>query len=158
MTDPDRARVYDSEFTLRDQLDLRSVTIAGTTLTVPVERRFAALADVQRYVDAVLALNWVRSSYARAALPLTVKRHKVINEAKCGNGVMHINDGGSRFAMRESVILHELTHHLEPFAGHGLAFRSAYLTLLEELIGPEVSFMLRVNYIDNGLCTSTVSV
>lgn len=145
-------KAYSAEYALRDQLELTQVTLCGTTVVIPVERRFAELVDVQRYVDLVLALNWVRAAYPAAAQPLRVVRHKVINEAKCGNGTMWVNPDHDRFAMRETVILHELAHHLAGgWAAHGPMWRACFVHLLEELVGPEVAWLMRVNYDDAGL-------
>lgn len=145
-------RAYAAECELREQLETPAVTLHGCTVTVPVERRFAELADVQRYVDLVLALNWVRARYPRAAESITVERSKKINIADCGSGVMRVNPDHSRWAMRETVILHEVAHHLAPLgSAHDVEFRTTYLHLLEELVGPEAAFLMRSNYTDQGL-------
>jgi putative metallohydrolase (TIGR04338 family) len=154
MADPDRGAVYSAEFILRDQLTCSTVNVHGATVVIPVERKFAELVDVQRYADAVLALNWVRATYPAAAEPVTVKRGRAINTAKCGGGVMTVNPDHTRWALRETVVLHELAHHLTPHAtAHGAEFRAAFLHLLEELVAPEAAWLLRVGYTDAGLTT-----
>lgn len=156
MSDADRARAYSSEYLLRDQLEVPAVTLHGTTITIPVERKFADLPDVQRYVDKVLALNWVLAEYPQAAQPLTVVRSRVINEASCGGGTLYVNPDHTRWALRESVILHEVAHHLAPYDAHGVYFRMCFLALLEGIIGAEAAFLLRCNYMDNQLSVYAV--
>ncbi len=152
MSDPDRGAVYRAEWTLRDLLVLPQVVLAGTTLVMPVERRFANLEDVQTYVNKVLALNWVQAEYSCAKCPLKVVRGRVINQATCGGGMMRINPDHDRFAMREVVVLHEIAHHLAPGGdAHGLKFRAAFVHLLTEIIGPEAGFAMKVLMADEGL-------
>ena len=58
--DSQRSKVYEAEHLVRtmfdraDQRGLRTVDMLGSTLTLPVERKFASLDSVQTYVDAVL--------------------------------------------------------------------------------------------------------
>jgi putative metallohydrolase (TIGR04338 family) len=47
-------------------------------------------------------------------------------------------------------VLHELTHHLAPDAGHGPEFAAQLLELVEELVGVEAAFLLRSSLIDSG--------
>ncbi|MBF0661612.1 TIGR04338 family metallohydrolase, partial [Rhodococcus sp. (in: high G+C Gram-positive bacteria)] len=74
-----KSAVYDAEamvrrmFDLADERGLRTVDVAGSSVTLPVERRFASLDSVQRYVDAVLALDWVRARWPRAAVPVRIR-------------------------------------------------------------------------------------
>lgn len=151
MSDPDRSRVYEAEWQLRTLLESAQATIAGARLVMPVERRFANLDDIQRYCDKVLALNWVRAGWPQAGA-VTVVRSKTINRAKCGRGVMHVNDSyEGKWALRESVILHELSHHLEPFDAHGPKFRAAFHHLVTEIVGPEAGFALGVLFAESGL-------
>ncbi|RIK09712.1 MAG: TIGR04338 family metallohydrolase, partial [Acidobacteria bacterium] len=63
LRDTRRTAVYEAESLVRTMFDradergLRVVELAGSQLTLPVERRFASLESVQAYVDSVLALN-----------------------------------------------------------------------------------------------------
>lgn len=151
-------RAYAAEFVLRDQLTLTSAVVHGTTLTIPVERKFGRIEDIQRYVDMVLALNWVRDTYPSARLPLKVVRHRVINRANCGHGELRVNDSdeGRAWSFREVVILHEVAHHLTPCGTeHGVEWRACFLDLLDGIVGPEAAFLLRTNFHDQGLLVYT---
>lgn len=50
------------------------------------------------------------------------------------------------------MVLHELAHHLDPQdpddptePAHGPAFVDRFLTLVDEIIGPEAAFVLRAS-------------
>lgn len=149
------ATVYQAEFTLRDMLELSTVHVHGRQIDVPPERRFTDIEAVQRYVDKVLALNWVRAKYPRAAYPITVKKKpsKTANEAACGGGLMYVPiNSHVRWALREIVILHEIAHHLAGAgADHRQEFRDCFAWLLEEIIAPEVGWLMRTIFWDRGL-------
>ncbi|MBY6684514.1 TIGR04338 family metallohydrolase [Rhodococcus sp. BP-149] len=158
--DSQRSRVYDAEHQVRTMFDradergLRTVELLGSTVTLPIERRFASLDSVQTYVDGVTALDWVRSEWPRAAVPVRVR-------ARSGAGAAHyevdtatiavpLHVRGRAWALREMVVLHEIAHHLEPGdpddhrePAHGGAFVDRYLTLVSEIIGAEAGFVLR---------------
>ena len=63
-TDRQRGRVYEAEGLLARMIDRRTdfpvVAAYGSGVVVPDDRKFGDIASVQRYVDAVLALDWVR--------------------------------------------------------------------------------------------------
>ncbi|MEP6560217.1 MAG: TIGR04338 family metallohydrolase, partial [Nakamurella sp.] len=60
---------------------------------------------------------------------------------------------GSGWALRELVILHELSHHLAPEieVAHGGKFVDRMLALVDGVIGPEAAFLLRVTMADVGV-------
>lgn len=166
--DGQRASVYAAEALVRTMFDraeqrgLRTVEVHGSTVTLPVERKFGSVASVQDYCDRVLALNWARAAWPRASVPVAVR-------ARAGNAAAHYADDtiavpvdrGGRWALRELVVLHELAHHLgEPAttggrengeAGHGPEFTGRHLTLVGEVIGPEAAFVLRSAYLAGGV-------
>lgn len=156
--DSQRARVYAAEDLVARILD-RSTThpvveVAGSRITLPAERRFGDLASVQRYADALLALDWARRRWPRASLPVTVTVRRGAGRAHyhwAGNVVaIPAPEDGGRWALRELVILHEIAHHLGELeeAAHGPAFAARLLDLVEEIIGPEVALLLRVSFAD----------
>ncbi|MBY8858985.1 TIGR04338 family metallohydrolase [Nocardia sp. CA2R105] len=163
--DSQRARVYDAEGLVRRMFDRadegggRTVELYGSQITLPVERRFASVESVQSYVDRVLALNWVRAGWGRAGDAVTVR-------ARAGAGAAHyevetavlavpLHAGGSAWALRELVVLHEIAHHLgEPGqdrAAHGPEFCSRYLELVDGVIGPEAALVLRTSLLGCGV-------
>ncbi|MFZ2241681.1 MAG: TIGR04338 family metallohydrolase, partial [Gordonia amarae] len=60
--------------------------------------------------------------------------------------IIAVHDAGSRFAMRELVVLHELAHALSPDGGHGPGFTSTLVELVRLVIGPQTALALRVLY------------
>jgi putative metallohydrolase (TIGR04338 family) len=150
--DPDRATVYEAEGVLAALIDRRAdfpiVEAYGSQVVVPTDRKFGDLASVQRYVDALLALNWVRRlAPERAGTPVTVRERagatKAVYEADKHTIALPPHRIGGHWAMRELVVLHELAHHLSPGVEHGPEFVRVMLALVEELVGAEAGFLLR---------------
>ncbi|WP_167478745.1 TIGR04338 family metallohydrolase [Nocardia arthritidis] len=165
MRDAQRAKVYDAEQLVRgvfdraDEYGNRTVELYGSQLTLPIERRFASVASVQSYADKVLALNWVRAQWERAAVTVRVRARAGATAAhyETADGVLAVplHSGGTAWALRELVVLHELTHHLEPdpaeVAPHGPEFCSRYLELVDGVIGPEAALLLRTTMLGCGV-------
>lgn len=145
-------------FDRAEEFGARTVELHGSHLTLPIERKFASVGSVQEYVDRVLALNWVRARWVRAEAPLTVRARAGAAAAhyETGRGVLAVplHTGGTAWALRELVILHELAHHLEPpgadYAPHGPQFCTRYLELVDGIIGPEAALLLRATLHDCG--------
>jgi len=156
-----RSRVYDAEHLVHRIFDRSAhypvVEVAGSRLTLPVERRFGSIEAVQRYVDQVLALAWVRQSWERAGIKVVVRERAGSGQAhyQRAGSVMAVpgHRSGSVWALRELVILHELAHHLAPEVeiAHGGAFVERMITLVEEIIGPEAGLLVRVTMVDVGV-------
>ncbi|EOM76846.1 TIGR04338 family metallohydrolase [Rhodococcus rhodnii] len=163
--DRQRSLVYDAEELVRtmfdraDQRGMRTVEMLGSTLTLPIERRFGSIDSVQAYADAVLGLRWIRARWPRASDPVRVRARKGAAAAhyERDGGVIAVPgySGGTAWAMRELVVLHELAHHLDPApdAGeaHGPGFTAIVLELVAEIIGHEAGFVLRAMYAENGV-------
>ena len=168
LRDTQRTGVYESEALVRTMFDradergLRVVEVLGSQLTLPVERKFASIESVQDYVNRVLALNWVRSTWVRASTPVRVRArsgHTAAHyESDCATIAIPEHRAGAAWAFRELVVLHELAHHLDPSdpdvpaqAPHGPEFVDRYLTLVGEIIGPEAAFALRATMLAGGV-------
>jgi putative metallohydrolase (TIGR04338 family) len=128
----------------------------GSRVPVPDDRKFGDIPSVQRYVDAVLGLDWVHAvAPDRAAEPVRVRARAGATKAEYEHATRTIavppHRVGGRWAMRELVILHELAHHLAPEDGHGPPFVAMLLRLVEELVGPEAAFLLRSTLLDAGV-------
>ena len=161
--DVQRAKVYDAEALVRtvferaDQHGVRALEVLGSQITLPVERKFASVESVQTYVDKVLALNWVRARWSRSAEPVRVRARAGNSAAHYSQGVLAVplHVGGTAWALRELVILHELAHHLDrpdsTAAPHGPEFVGRYLELVSEIVGSEAAFLLRCTYLDCGV-------
>ncbi|WP_454199912.1 TIGR04338 family metallohydrolase [Nocardia sp. Marseille-Q1738] len=163
--DSQRAKVYDAEQLVRgvfdraDEHGARTVELYGSHLTLPIERRFASVESVQSYADKVLALNWVRSRWERAATPVRVRARGGVTAAhyEAAEAVLAVplHTGGTAWALRELVILHELAHHLESapaaVAAHGPEFCDRYVELVDGVVGPEAALLLRATMLGCGV-------
>jgi putative metallohydrolase (TIGR04338 family) len=135
------------------------VDFFGSTLDVAPQRRFADRAAIQAYCTAVLALPAVRSAYPLAG-PVTVRERagqtRAHYEPACAVVAIPLQSG---WAGRESVVLHELAHHLDlgprgadgpagPAAQrtHGPGFRAAMELLVREVLGESAALLLRAGY------------
>lgn len=134
------------------------VDFFGSQLQVPVERRFADIASIQRYVDSVLGLIGVITHWPGVG-PVRVRERAGVGRAHYAEGVIAIplrGAVGERWAARESVVLHELTHHLVAHAhpgaiAHGPEFRADEARLVEVVLGPEAALLLRAAFDGAGL-------
>ncbi len=151
--DHTKTRAYHAEWQLQRmldrQLDCPTVVVAGSTITLPAERKFGDLESIQRYVDAVLALPSVQARWPeRAVRPVRVQRRPRDDAAHYRMGVIAIPDHGRRWAMREVTVLHELAHHLDDSHGpaHGKTMQATLVDLLAIAMGDEVGFLMRVLY------------
>lgn len=122
-----------------------TATFMGSSLTLPVERRFGDLEAVRRYLTEVRQRPW---GYPQVPQP-AVRERKGHARAHWSDGVIALPDGTGRkgWAMREVVVLHEYAHHVAWYehgaTGHGEQFLEVYLSLLEHAVGPEAAFVVR---------------
>ncbi len=158
--DPQKLRIYEAEGVLAALIDRRDefplAEAFGSRVAVPDDRKFGDVAAVQRYVDAVLALDWVRRRAPEAAAcPVLVRARRGAARAEYDVARQTIavptHRVGGRWAMRELVVLHELAHHLAGGTAHGPAFAATMLELVEGLIGAEAGFLLRASLQDAGV-------
>lgn len=152
--DQHRSAVYAAEEQWARQLARGgTVDFFGSPLDIPVERRFADVPSVQRYVDSVLGLIGVITRWP--GVPAVRVRERA------GTGRAHYSEGvialplrgqvGERWAARESVVLHELTHHLVAHAhpgvaAHGPEFCGDEVLLVELVLGPAAALLLRAAF------------
>ena len=142
----DTRRVYDAENTLLFMLDNGgTVQFLGSSLTLPVERRFGDLEGVRRYLREVRRRPW---GHPQTPEP-RVRVRKGHTKAHWSEDTIAIPDGiGERgWAMREVVVLHEYAHHVawheHAATGHGRDFQEVYLGLLENAVAPEAALIVR---------------
>ncbi len=158
--DGQRQRVYDAEHLVHRIFDRSAeypiIEVAGSRVTLPVERRFGGVEDVQRYLDLVLGQRWVVDRWPRARVPVLVRERVGASKAHYERvgAVMAVpgSRAGSGWALREWVVLHELAHHLADGAevAHGPPFVDRMLTLVDGIVGPEAALLLRVTLLDVG--------
>ena len=174
--DTQRARVYRAEDAWAARLDAARLgaglaTVAGSALLLPAERRFGTLGSAGDYAARVLRL------------PAAVARWGVITapvlRLRAGAGKAHweppgvialpVPVHGEPWALRETVLLHELAHHLVHHAGpragsppgraepaHGPGFPAALLALVAIVLGEEAALALRVAYGDERVEVGTL--
>jgi putative metallohydrolase (TIGR04338 family) len=157
--DPQRARVYEAESVVAGLIDRRAdypfVDTHGSRVVVPDDRKFGDIDSVQRYADAVLALDWVRTAAPeRAAMPVRVRARagatRAVYEPASNTIAVPTHRVGGGWAMRELVVLHEHAHPLTRGDDHGPAVVAMLLTLVEEIVGTEAGFLLRSALLDAG--------
>ena len=156
------AAVYEAEQLWSAVLDRGGpVEFHGSHLHLPVQKRFADIASVQRYVDDVLARESTRTEFPNAG-PVTVRERR-------GQTRAHYEPATATIAVplldrsfgRESVVLHELAHHLSVSNGrsadrtgtrwHGVEFRETLLGLVSEVLGAQAALLLRAGYHSSGV-------
>lgn len=159
--DTQRSKVYAAEQFVLTMFDRaaehhsRAIDFFGAALTLPPEGRFASLDSVQVYLDEVLSLPEVQRRWPGTA-PLRARSRRGRTSAhyeRDGNGgVIAVPDHASSWALRELVVLHEISHHLSP-AGppHGPGFVATFCELAAVVMGPEVGHVLRVVYAKEGV-------
>ena len=159
--DAQRSKVYAAEEFVRTLFDRaaergnRVVEFFGTQLTLPPEGRFATVDSVKRYVDDVLAMAAVRQRWPDSE-PLTVRSRRGVTaahyEVRDDGAMIAVPEAGSRWALRELVVLHEVAHHLcHAPPPHGPEFVATFCALAEAVMGPEVGHVLRVVYAKEGV-------
>lgn len=127
----------------------------GSTLTIEPERQFGDLASIATYVDRVLTLRPV-AGMERASIPVTVRERRGNRQAHYERNSATIAVPTHRhtgWAMRETVVLHELAHHLDPqpLPAHGPSYTATLVYLYEKVMSPEAAHLLRVQMWDGGV-------
>jgi putative metallohydrolase (TIGR04338 family) len=141
-----------------------AVDFFGSRIDVPMQRRFGDLASVQAYVAAVLGLPAVVDAYPTAP-PVSVRE-------RAGQTKAHYEPGTATIAVplrtlwaaRESVVLHEVAHHLmlsahsgpERPEWHGPEFRGSMCALVAIVLGDPAALLLRAGYESAGLPTAVL--
>lgn len=166
MTDPDQRAVYAAEDQLTAWLDMLTpaqptVTIDGTTYTPETEPRFTDPDAVGRYVAQVLThLRDHDKPYdGRELIDVGVRPRSGRTKAHYEPDTLTIAvppfEIGGSWALRGTVVLHEIAHHLSGETLHGAGFRATYLRLLEDIGNPVLAELLHLAYADEGLEQTT---
>lgn len=116
-------------------VDPVTITVAGSSLVIPFERKFGRIEDIQCYVDRVC--DKIGCSPPRVRARASIKKaHYQLGEIAIPTNETQAA-GKSGWAMREIVVLHELAHHLTPGQNHGPHFVGAFLDLIKQFMGQE---------------------
>lgn len=155
--DSQRAKVYRAEDAWAGRLDAARrgaplATVAGSEVLLPAERRFGDLDAVRAYLAGVLTLPDVVATFG-AVRPPTLRLRRGGRAAHWeapGTIAVPVPRHGEPWALRETVVLHELAHHVGHASGladrHAAPYPAVLLALVAAVFGPEAAFALRVDY------------
>jgi putative metallohydrolase (TIGR04338 family) len=143
-TDQYRQAVYRAEDQWSAILDRGGrVDFFGSQLIAPIQMRFGGLNDVLSYVGHVCRNCNMEPPGVRHRKGGT-RAHYEIEEGVIAIPSDHV------WAMRESVVLHEIAHHLcvteNSSVLHDRHFTNTMLTLVREQLGHEAELLLRTGY------------
>jgi putative metallohydrolase (TIGR04338 family) len=155
--DAQRARVYRAEDAWAASLDAARrgaalATVGGSAVLLPAERRFGALETASTYAERVLAMPEVVGVAGHLAAPelRTRRGQRSAHWEPPGAIALPVPRHGEPWALRESVLLHELAHHVGETTGisrgHRAPFPALVLLLVGAALGTEAAFALRVAY------------
>jgi putative metallohydrolase (TIGR04338 family) len=155
--DGQRARVYRAEDAWAARLDAARrgaplAVVAGSRVVLPAERRFGELEHAAGYLARVLALPEVRGRFGPVPPPgLRLRRGaRAAHWEAPGTIALPVPPRGEPWALRETVLLHELAHHVGAHAGltvhHGPPYPAVALALVTAVLGEEAALALRVEY------------
>lgn len=162
-TDIQKQNVYDAEHAYIIYMDMAAdsdsgmvqAKIAGSTMTVSMDRKFSDLEAVQRYVDTLTSSAYVMSKFPSLAGVNIVVDPRLSSRSYYQSIGHKITLAGAkksgRWAMREFVVLHELAHAAtRNIGGHGPEFVAAFVELVECAISPEVAYALKMSMYEAG--------
>jgi len=137
-----RAAVYRAEDQWSASLDRGGpVDFFGSTIDIPAQLRFGHIEEVANYVQHVCTEIDVELA--------GVRHRKGGTRAHYSGGVIAIPTH-EPWAMRESVVLHEIAHHVcvstNANASHDWRFTATMLTLVRIRLGHEAELLLRTGY------------
>lgn len=145
--DPQARKVYNAEWSFRDilsrQYEAPLVQIHGSHIVVPAERKFGNIENVTTYVNAVCGTLGhtaprVRERAGQLKAHYEGAKHVIAIPIK------------TRWALTESVVLHELAHSIaHDSPAHGARFAGTFLELVQQFMGEEAHFILMCLFLDN---------
>jgi putative metallohydrolase (TIGR04338 family) len=150
--DRDKSAVYAAEDQWTQLMERGgTVNFFGSMLTMPTQQTFPDIPAVEQYVAEMcrrfhtrgitVQVPTVRARRGFAAAHYERESHTI---------ALPIN---APWSMRESVVIHELAHHLMPedVAAHGEEFRQTMVLAVEIALGPESASVLTMAYHGMGL-------
>jgi putative metallohydrolase (TIGR04338 family) len=127
-------------------------TVAGSAVLLPSEMRFGSLDTASAYAASVLSLPAVVALGGRMTPPELRPRRgqRAAHWEPPGVIALPVPHHGEPWALRETVLLHELAHHVGETAGLSSGHRPPYpavlLAMVQAVLGEEAAFALRVAY------------
>jgi len=160
--DAQRARVYRAEDDWAARLDAARrgatlATVGGSDLLLPAELRFGSLTAATEYAASVLTLPEVVAVAGPLPVPELRPRRgqRAAHWEPPGVIALPVPRHGEPWALRETVLLHELAHHVAETTGLAVGHRAPYpalvLLVVSAALGEEAAFALRVAYGDHGV-------
>ena len=155
--DAQRSRVYRAEDAWAARLDAARLgaplaTVGGSAVLLPAERRLGSLEAAAAYCARVVVLPEV-TAVLGAVDPPRLRPRRGVRSAHWeapGTIALPVPAHGEPWALRETVLLHELAHHLAETTGraggHRAPFPAAVLLLARAVLGEEAALVLRVEY------------
>lgn len=130
----------------------RTATIGGATVVIPNEYKFGHIDTIRDYVNRVIDRVNADLGTNHGHVTVTEGRKTLCKKAYYINGNITVpqRDKGE-WAWRQTVVLHEVAHHLTPWHGHDSVFTGMLAYLFDEFIGPEAGFMYRVLLSNEGI-------
>jgi putative metallohydrolase (TIGR04338 family) len=123
--------------------------VAGSGVVLPAELRFGTLDAAQAYADAALPVG---------TPPVRLRERRGLGQAHWEAPdvvALPVPAYGEPWALRQTVLLHELAHHVDfhstGSAGHGPSYVAAMLRLVAQELGEHAAFALRVDYAEAGV-------
>ena len=155
--DAQRSRVYRAEDAWADRLDAArrgapAATVAGSRVLLPAERRFGSVDAAATWAARVLRLPEVVAVVGHVRPPVlrTRRGSRAAHWEPPGTIALPVPVHGEPWALRETVLLHELAHHVGETTGrtsrHAAPFPALVLLLAQAALGAEAAFVLRVEY------------
>ena len=155
--DAQRARVYRAEDAWAARLDAARqgaplATVGGSSVLLPAERRLGSLEAAESYCSRVVALPEVVAAFGEVEPPrLRLRRGaRSAHWEPPGTIALPVPAHGEPWALRETVLLHELAHHVAETSGrargHRPPFPAVVLLLTAAVLGEEAALALRVEY------------
>ena len=155
--DAQRSRVYRAEDAWAARLDAARrgavlATVGGSSVILPAERRLGSLEAARDYAGAVLTLPEVVEVVGDVRPPALRPRRgsRAAHWEPPGTVALPVPEHGEPWALRETVLLHELAHHVGETTsrshGHRPPFPAVVLLLVSAVLGQEAALALRVDY------------
>lgn len=149
--DSGRSAVYAAEDLVASLLDRGGVVdFHGSRVDVPLQRRFADIDSIRRYLDAVRACDWGAGD---TPAPMVRLRRGQAKAHWSAPDTIAIPTGAS-WAMSELVVIHEYAHHVawhrSGHLGHGRVFCDHMRMLVAGALGDAAALILLAAYDESG--------